>query len=148
MWMWPLDSTLGATAAHRAPEIMADETCTQVGAWMTNKCRRRMNKSGGYITSEISQVERRRGALGKREELGIHILGRGVLSPWDVRPFDSVFLAPIWSSPIPKQVVALSKPNFWTHSLQIHCNGSVGPRSRPSLGPIRKPWPYNFHNKS
>ena len=85
---------LGATAAHRAPEIMVDGTYTQVGVWMTNKCRRRMNEGGGYIESEISQVERRRGALGKQEELGIHILGGGVLSPWDVGPFD-VFLAPI-----------------------------------------------------
>ena len=55
-----------------------------------------------------------------------------------------MFLAPIWSSPIPKQVVALSEPNFWTHYLQIHCNGSAGPTSRPSLGPVRKPWPYNW----
>ena len=53
-----------------------------------------MNEGGGYIESEISQVERRRGALGKQEELGIHILGGGVLSPWDVGPLD-VFLAPI-----------------------------------------------------
>ena len=66
---------LGATAAHRMSERMADGTCTQVGAWMTNKCRRRVNE-GGYITLEISQVkEGRREALGKREELGIHILG-------------------------------------------------------------------------
>ena len=34
-------------------------------------------------------------APGKREELGIHILGRGVLSPWDVGPSNSVFLTPI-----------------------------------------------------
>ena len=47
-------------------------------------------------------------------------------------------LAPIWSSPIPKQVVAPSEPNFWTHSLQIHCNGSVGPRSCPSLARSKK----------
>ena len=33
------------------------------------------------------------GAPGKREELGIHILGRGVLSPWDVGSSDFVFLA-------------------------------------------------------
>ena len=33
------------------------------------------------------------GALGKREELGIHILGRGVLSLWDVGSSDFVFLA-------------------------------------------------------
>ena len=34
-------------------------------------------------------------APGKREELGVHILGRGVLSPWDVGLYDSAFLAPI-----------------------------------------------------
>ena len=28
----------------------------------------------------------------------------------------------------PKQAVALSEPNFWTHSLQIHCNG-LGPKT-------------------
>ena len=74
---------MGATAAHRAPERVADRTCIQVWAWMTNKCRRRMNEGEGYITTEISQKrkkkeerERRRGkALGRREELGIHILG-------------------------------------------------------------------------
>ena len=55
---------------------MVDGTCTQVGAWMTNKGRRRMNEGGGYITSEISQ----KGKGGKKkapvrgEELGIHIL--------------------------------------------------------------------------
>ena len=141
MWTWPLDSALGATTAHRASERMADGTCTQVWAWMNNKCRRRMNQEEGYITSEISQ-NRGGKAPGKRKELRIHILGRGVLSPWGVGPSDSVFLAPIWSSPIPKQNVAPSEPNFWTHSLQIHCNGSVGPRSRPSLGPVRTPWPY------
>ena len=72
---------MGATAAHRAPEKVADGMCTQVWAWMTNKCRRRMNQGEGYITSEISQKEGGRGAHGRREELGIHILGRGVLSP-------------------------------------------------------------------
>ena len=89
LWTWPLDSAMGATAAHRAPERVADRTCIQVWAWMTNKCRRRMNEGEGYITTEISQKrkkkeerERRRGkALGRREELGIHILGWGVLSP-------------------------------------------------------------------
>ena len=84
---------MGATAAHRTPERVADGTCTQVWAWMTNKCRRRINEGEGYITIEISQKrkkkrkkkrkeekkqerERRGGkAPGKREELGIHILG-------------------------------------------------------------------------
>ena len=98
-----------------------------------------------YITSEICERDGgRKKAPRKREELGIHTLKWGVLSPWDIGPSNSVFLAPIWSSPVPKQVVAPSKPNFWTHSLQIHCNGSVRPRSHLSLGPIRKPRPYNY----
>ena len=45
-----------------------------------------MNEGEGYITAEISQEmggggKGRREATGKREELGIHILGRGVLFP-------------------------------------------------------------------
>ena len=52
-----------------------------------------------------------------REELGVPVLGRGVLFPWDVGPFDSVYFSP------PKQAIASSEPNFWTHYLQIHCNG-------------------------
>ena len=80
----------------------------------------------------------------KPEELGIHILGRGVLFPYGAGPSDSMFLAPIWSLPIPKQAVAPSEPNFWTHSLQIHCNGSAGPRSHLSLDLVRKPWLYNL----
>ena len=46
---------MGAIAAHRALERVADGMCTQVWAWMTNKCRRRMNGREGYITIEISQ---------------------------------------------------------------------------------------------
>ena len=46
---------MGATATHRMPERVADRTCTQVWAWMTNKCRRKMNGGEGYITIEISQ---------------------------------------------------------------------------------------------
>ena len=147
MWTWPLDSAMGATAAHRVPERVADGTCTQIWAWMTNKCKRRMNEREGYIYNirDLPRKGRKGEALGKRKELGIHILRRGVLSPWDVGSSDSVFLAPIWSSLSPKQVVAPSNPNFWTHSLQIHCNGSAGPRSRPSLGPVRKTWPYINH---
>ena len=55
MWMWPLDSTMGATTAHRSPERMADGTCTRGWVWMTDKCRRRMNIRKWYITREISQ---------------------------------------------------------------------------------------------
>ena len=115
---------MGATVAHRAPERVADGTCTQVWAWMTNKCRRRMDGGEGYLTTEIFQRKwgggkpRERGeAPGMQEELGVHILGRGVLSPWDVGPSDSMYFSP------PKQAIAASESNFWTHSLQIHCNG-------------------------
>ena len=57
-------------------------------------------------------------------ERGWHIpvLERGVPSPWDVGPPDSVCLSS------PKQAVASSEPNFWPHSLQIHCNG-LGPKT-------------------
>ena len=37
---------MGATAAHRAPERMADGTCTREWAWMTDKCRRRIYNNG------------------------------------------------------------------------------------------------------
>ena len=59
----------------------------------------------------------RRDALGMRKELGVPVLRQGLLSPWDVGLSDFVYFSP------PKQAVASSKPNFWTHSLQIHCNG-------------------------
>ena len=127
MWMWPLDRAMGVTAAHRAPERMVDGMCTRVWAWMTDKCKRRMNGREGYITTEITQSKKekrrrrprkRREASGMWEELGVPVLGREVLSPWDIGPSDSVYFSP------PKQVVASSELNFWTHSLQIHCNGS------------------------
>ena len=103
-----------ATTAHRAPEKVADGTCIQVWAWVTNKCRRRMNGGEGYIATEISQRKKkrkrkpreRREAPRMGEELGVHILGRGVLSPWDVGPSDSVYFS------LPKQAVAPSEPNF------------------------------------
>ena len=40
---------MGATVAHRAPKGVADGTCTQVEAWMTNKCRMRINERDIYI---------------------------------------------------------------------------------------------------
>ena len=80
---------MGTTAAHRALERVADRTCTQVWAWMTNKCRRKMNGGEGYITTEISQRKEkkkrkektkkaqreRREALRMGEELGVQIPG-------------------------------------------------------------------------
>ena len=70
---------MGTIAAHRAPERVADGTCTQVWAWMTNKCRRKMNEGEGYITTEISQrkekkkKERKKGK--KPREKGERLLG-------------------------------------------------------------------------
>ena len=69
-----------------------------------------------------------------REELGVPVLERGALLPWDVGPSSSVYFSP------PKQAVASSEPNFWTHSLQIHCNG-FGPKTMtlqlaPSVGKL------------
>ena len=142
MWTWPLNSAIRATTAHRASEGMVDETCTQVWAWITNKCRKRMNQREGYITSEISHKGRVRGSWEARRDENSHPQMRSPF-PRGVGPSGSVFLAPIWSSLISTQAVAPLEPNFWTHSLQIHCNGSAKPRSRPSLGPVRKPWPYN-----
>ena len=109
---------------------------------MTDKCKRRMNGREGYITNKITQsrggearspIEMRE-APGMREELGVLVLGRGTLSPWDVGPSGSVYFS------LPKQVVASLEPNFWTHSLQIHCNGS-GPKIEtlqlaPSVGKL------------
>ena len=56
------------TAAHRAPERVADGTCTQVWTWMTNKCRRRMNEGEGYITTEISQRKEKKKKKGRKEK--------------------------------------------------------------------------------
>ena len=64
--------------------------------------------------------------------------------PRAVGSSDSMFLALTWSSPASAQAVAPLKPSFWTHSLQICWNESAGPRSRPPLGPVRKPWPYIY----
>ena len=66
--------------------------------------------------------EKGRRLLCDREELGIPILERGVPSPWDIGPPDSVCFSPS------KQAVALSELNFFTHSLQIHYNG-LGPKT-------------------
>ena len=72
---------------------------------MTDKCRRRMNRREGYITTEISQG----GGEAQRKEGGscmtergwrIPVLERMVPFPWDVGPPDFV----CFSSP--KQAVA------------------------------------------
>ena len=65
--MSPLDSAMGATVAHRAPEKVANRPCTQVWAWMINKCKSRMNRGEGYKTTKISQRKEGRN-IKKKEE--------------------------------------------------------------------------------
>ena len=62
---------MGATVAHRMPERVVDRTCTQVWAWMTDKCRRKMNGREGCITTEITQSRggEKRKPREKRERL-------------------------------------------------------------------------------
>ena len=57
---------------------------------------------------------------------------KGSFLPRTIGPFDSMCLSS------PKQAVVSSQPNFWPHSLQIHCNG-LGPKTvtlqlAPSVG--------------
>ena len=98
---------------------------------MTDKCRRRMSGREEYITIEISQRRgdgQEEGGLEKGERLlgcersgGFLSLGEGSLLPGMLgRPSLCVFHPP-------KQAVTSSEPNFWTHSLQIYCNG-LGPK--------------------
>ena len=77
-----------------------------------------MNGREEYITTEITQSKggerprrggrprERKKAPGMREELEIPVLERGVPSPWDVGPLDSVCFS------FPKQAVASSEPQF------------------------------------
>ena len=147
MWMWPLDSAIRATATHREPERVADGTCTRVWAWMTNKCRRRMNGREGYITTEITQSKKgKKKKKAQKKERGSWD-ARGVgssrprarcLSPWDVGPSNFVYFSPL------KQVVASSEPQLLDHSLQIHCNGP-GSKTKtlqlaPSMGKLLVQW--------
>ena len=125
MWMWPLDNAMGATFAHRAPERMADGTCTRGWTWMTDKCRRRMNIRKGYITREISQREERGGGGGaalrtpesysrevsknwEGEEL---ILGR---SPRiDLYPSTMPLMNPLPNDPVRPLTKSLLRPSSW-----------------------------------
>ena len=144
MWMWPLDSVMGATTAHRAPERMADGTCTWGWAWMTDKCRRRMNKIKGYIITEISQ---RRGD-GQEGEGG----------PETGRPRDRKE-APVWPRGLgafPSSSEGSLLPG--TLGRPILCafrpQNKPSPHQSPTFGPalykfivmgsVRKPWPYSF----
>ena len=73
---------MGAIAAYRVPERVADGTRTQVWAWMTNKCRKRMNeKKRIYNNRDLPKGGRgggrrkRREAPKKEEKLETHLFG-------------------------------------------------------------------------
>ena len=123
---------MGAATAHRMLERVADGTCTRVWVWMTNKCRRRMNEREGYITTKITQ-SRGDGEEEEGPEKGERLLGCERSWEFPSSSEGSFFLGTL-DIPIlcifspPKQVVASLEPNFWTHFLQIHCNG-LGPKT-------------------
>ena len=53
-----------ATAAHRVSERMADRTCTRGWAWMTDKCKRRINRRGRIYNNR--DLTKKGGRLGRR----------------------------------------------------------------------------------
>ena len=157
MWTWPLDSAIWVTTAHKASEGVVDGTCTQVWTWMTNKYRMRIEQKEIYNARDLPQeggfFPGKRGTDSPSCSWWVRPYGNsypwmGRSFPWIVRPSSFVFLAPTRSSITSEQTVAPSKPSSWTHFLQIHCNGSVGLRSHPSMDPVWKLRPYTrFHNK-
>ena len=73
------------------------------------------------------EKEEGREALGRREELGTHILERKVLSPWDIGPSDPVFLAPIGSSHLlPNQSSLHQSPTFGPILYKFIVTGLLG----------------------
>ena len=106
---------------------------------MTDKCRKKMNGGGGYITIEISKgmEEAQEKGRGFRDARGVRDSSLRERTPFSLgllgRPILYVF-------PSSERAVALSEPNFRTHSLQIHCNGP-GPKTAtlqlaPSVGKL------------
>ena len=88
-----------------------------------------MNGREEYITTEITQSKRKNEGEEEGLEKGERLLGcerswefpssgEGSFLLRTFGLFGSVYFSPL------KQAVASSEPNFWTHSLQIHCNGS------------------------
>ena len=135
--MWPLDSAMGVTAAYRAPVKVADGMCTRVWAWMTDKCRKKINGRVEYIISEISQ----KGGGGWKEEAQEKERG-----PWDARGVGN-------SSPRARGPFSLGPWAVRSYTFFIPQNKPSpyqSPTSGPTLykfivmDPVRKPWPYIY----
>ena len=126
---------MGATAAHRAPERVADRTCTRVWAWMTNKCRRRMNGREGYITTEITQ-SRGNGEEEEGPEKGERLLG--CERSWEFpSSCEGSFLPGTLGCPIMCICHPQNKPSPYQ-------SPTFGPilYKLIVMGPVRKPRPY------
>ena len=87
-------------------------------------------KRGGGGEKESKRGRKKeegREALGRREELGTHILRREVLSPWDVGSSDPVFLAPIGLSRLlPNQPSPYQSPTFEPTLYKFVVTGLLG----------------------
>ena len=126
---------MGVTAAHRAPERVADRTYTRVWAWMTDKCRRRMNEREGYITTEITQS----GKKGREgPEKGERLLG--CEGSWE---FLSSGEAPFLLGMLGRPVLCIFHPQNKPSSHQIPTFGLILYKFIV-MGPVRKPRPYNW----
>ena len=128
---------MGATAAHRAPERVVDRTCTRVWAWMTDKCKRRINGREGYITIEITR-SRGDGQEEGGPEKGERLLG--CERSWELPSSgEGSFLPRTLSHPILCIFHPQNKPSPYQSS-------TFGPILYKFIvmGPVRKPSPYNI----
>ena len=88
---------------------------------------KKRGRGGEKESKRGAKKEEGREALGRREELGTHILGQEVLSPWDVGLSDPVFLAPIGSSRLlPNQPSPHQSPTFGSTLYKFIVTGLLG----------------------
>ena len=127
---------MGATVAHRAPERVADRTCTRVWAWMTDKCRRRINGRERYITTEITQRK------GKQEgpEKGGRLLG--CEKSWE---FLSLGEGSFLLGTLGRPILSIFHPRNKLSPHQSLTSGSILYKFI-IMGPVRKSRPYNWRH--
>ena len=118
---------------------VADGTCTRVWAWMTDKCRRRMNERDGYITIEITQI---RGTKEEEEEgpkKGERLLGCE-------RSWEFLFLGEGSFLPgmLGRLILCIFHPQ---NESSPHQSPTFGPilYTFIVMGPIQKPRPYTYN---
>ena len=144
MWMWPLDSAIGATAVHRASKRVADGTGTPVATCMINKWTVKINEKEIYIMENaLLEWEGGKSKRRKKEEgcSSYHPWKLSMLSTKEWEEEESVleqsprinFYPSSIRSIIPSpydhvRLLEFSlKPSSWAHFLyQIYCIGPVG----------------------